>query len=81
MAFKLVRKTIFEQTYNFCVIICFCFRWIYKSLRRKSDFILFCIFNYVTCINSPPILILNLSIGKFQSSRRRRSYQYHLMCN
>ena len=51
MSFKLVRKTIFEQTYNFCVIICFCFRWIYKSLRRKSDFILFCIFNYVTCIN------------------------------
>ena len=25
MVFKFVRKTIFEQTYEFCVIICFCF--------------------------------------------------------
>ena len=28
MVFKFVRKTIFEQTYNLCAIIRFCFRWI-----------------------------------------------------
>ena len=28
LVFKLVRKTIFEQTYNFCAIICFAFCWI-----------------------------------------------------
>ena len=28
LVFKLVRKTIFVETYNFWVIICFCFSWI-----------------------------------------------------
>ena len=71
-AFKLARNTIFEQTYNFYAIICFCFySGDNQSAKRKSNFILFCIFNYVTYINSHP---LNASIGKFGSSRRKPSY-------
>ena len=76
MVFKLVRKTIFEQTHKFCVVICCCFFLDNQSLRRESNFILFCIFNYVTYINSYP---LNLFIFKFRSSLGKPSYQYYLI--
>ena len=49
-----------------------------QSLRWKSSFTLFWIFNYVTYINSHP---LNPFIGKFRSSQRRPGYQYYLMFN
>ena len=49
-----------------------------QSLRRKSNFILLCIFKYVTYINSHPV---NPFSGKFWFSRRKPSYQYYLICN
>ena len=42
-----------------------------QSLQRENNFILFCIFNYVTYINSQP---LNPFVGKFRSSQRKPSY-------
>ena len=51
MEFKHVRKILFEQPYNFCVIIWvflfyfFFFAGFNQSLRRESDFVLFCISN------------------------------------
>ena len=83
MVFKLVRKTTFEQTYNFFVIICFVAVVVVvvgynQSLRQESNFILFCAFNCVTYINPHP---LNPFISKFRSSRRKPSYQYYLIYN
>ena len=53
--------------YMFCVIIYFCLtRW-NQSLQQKSNFISFCIFNYVTHIKYYP---LNYCISKFQSSQK-----------
>ena len=74
MIFTLVRKSIFEQTYTFCVIILDFFARYNQSLQRESNFILFYIFNYVIFTNFQPI---NFFIGKFQYSRKKPSYQYH----
>ena len=35
MSFKLIRKAIFEQTYNFFVIVCFSFLDIIKVYNEK----------------------------------------------
>ena len=50
MASELVIKLMFEQTYSSCAIKCFCLRWCNQRLRRESNFVFFCIFNYVTCM-------------------------------
>ena len=63
IAVTLARETIFEQTYNFCVIICFFYVGYNQRLQREINFILFCIFNYVTYYP------LTSFIGKFRSSR------------
>ena len=78
MAFKLVRKRIFEQTYKFCVITCFCFFLDIIKVYDEKVISFYFVFLIVTYINTHP---LNLSIGEFRSSRRKLSYQYRLMCN
>ena len=59
----------------FVWLFVFLFTGYNQNLRWKSNFTLFCIFNYVTYINSHP---LNPFIDKFRSSRRIASYQYYL---
>ena len=71
MVFKFVRKTIFEQAYIVCLIIDFFFFLDVISLHREGNVLLFCIFNYITYINSYP---LNPFISKFRSSRRKPGY-------
>ena len=63
IAFTLARETIFEQTYNFCAIIWFFYVGYNQRLQLEINFILFCIFNYVTYYP------LTSFIGKFRSSR------------
>ena len=55
--FKFVRKAIFEQTYKFVVTICFFFSLdIIKFYDEQVILFLFCIFSYVTYVNSHPQL-------------------------
>ena len=71
MAFKFVRKTIFEQAYNFLSNHLILFFLDVISLHQEINVLLFCIFNYITYINSYP---LNPFIGLFRSSRRKPGY-------
>ena len=72
--FKLVRKVnVWTNLYVFCNYLGFFVRY-NQSLRGKINLILFCIFNFVTFLNSYP---LNSFISKFWSFRRKNSDQYH----
>ena len=69
---KLVKKKFISK--NSCVVICFSFSWIWSKFTR-SNFIWFCIFNYVIYLRLPKFPF----IGKFWTFRRKPSYQYYLV--
>ena len=64
MVFKLVRKTLFERTYNFChCLFLFSMDVIKEKLTYVEKVMSFYLFNYVTYINPHPFIFLSVNVG------------------